>query len=206
MQSIEDLPYMPHWLTKEVNRGRDAKALKIIEILNTHSNSPLYNRIQMANDPDSHNKIKQSSIVTLFKSEVLTPSNPLANFEVDVEKQARIIINFLTAVDEILVAGRDRSETVIYKSNGLYFLLGISKWIFGSIYSTTKDFTVSSIKDYIQKGMDGLDEMYRAAANPDWWMPGPSGASGLNRSGANAYIDAFQQALAEAQRSEDIRL
>lgn len=202
MQGVDDLPYMPFWLEKEIGRGRDARALRIVEALNTDSNSPLEGRIQMANDPDSRNKISQSSIVNLFKSEVLTASNPLAGQETDPDRQARIMINFFMAADEILVDGRDRNDTVIYKSNGLYFLLGISKWIFNSIYSTTKDFRVTSIRDCIQSGLDGLDDMYQVVANPDWWMPGPHGASGLNRSAARGYIVAFQHALAEAQQSE----
>ena len=202
MQGVEDLPYMPFWLEREIGRGRDARALRIVEALNMDPNSPLMGRIQMANDPDSRNKIRQSSIVNLFKSEVLTPSNPLAGQETDPERQARILINFFRAADEILVDGRDRNETVIYKSNGLFFLLGISKWVFNAIYSTTRDFRVDSIRDRIQTGFAGLDDMYQVAANPDWWMPGPLGASGLNRSSARGYIDAFQQALAQAQQSE----
>ncbi len=205
MQGVEELPYMPFWLEKEIGRGRDARALRIVEALNEDPNSPLAGRIQMANDPDSRNKIKQSSIVNIFKSEVLTPSNPLAGQETDPDRQSRIIINFFKAADEILVDGRDRTRTVIYKSNGMYFLLGISKWVFNSIYSTSRDFRVSSLRERIQLGFNGLDGMHQVASNPDWWMPGPHGASGLNRSAARGYIEAFQQALAEAQHS-DIRL
>ena len=40
------------------------------------SSSPLHGRIQMANDPDSRNKIRQSSIVNMIRSDVFTPSNP----------------------------------------------------------------------------------------------------------------------------------
>ena len=202
MQGVDDLPYMPFWLEREIGRGRDARALKIVEALNADSRSPLLGKIQMANDPDPRDKIKQSSIVNLVKSEVLTPSNPLAGQETDTEKQARIIINFLRAADAILVHGRDRNETVIYKSNGLFFLLGVSKWVFNSIYSTTKDFRVDSLKDCLQAGFDGLDDVHHVVANPDWWMPGPLGGSGLNRSAARGYVDAFQQSLAEVQQSE----
>ena len=202
MQGVDDLPYMPFWLEKEVGRGRDARALRIVEALNTDPNSPLMGRIQMANDPEPRNKIKQSSIVNLIKSEMLAPSNPLAGQETDPKRQARIMINFLCAADKILVGERDRSQTVVYKSNGLFFLLGISKWIFNAIYSTDRDFRVESIRRRMQAGFDGLTDMYQVAANPDWWMPGPLGASGLNRSAARGYVDAFQQSLAEAQQPE----
>ena len=76
------------------------------------------------------------------------------------------MVNFFRAADTILVDGRDRTETVVYKSNGLYFLLGISKWVFNSIYSTSRDFRVASIENCIQSGLDGLADMYQVAANP----------------------------------------
>ena len=205
MRGFEDLPYMPFWIEREIHRGKDARALAIVEALNSDSQSPLFGRIQMANDPEPRNKIKQSSIVNLFKSEVLTPSNPVGVQETDPARQAKILINFFNAADAILVDGRDRNDTVLYKSNGLYFLLGISKWLFGSIYSTTKDFRVDSIRSLIRAGLGGLDDSHRLASDPDWWMSG-QGASGLNRSTARGYIDAFQQALAEAQQSDEIRI
>ena len=71
MQGVNDLPYLPYWLDKEVSLGLDARALRIIEILNSFPESPLYKRIQMANDPISRNKIKQSSIANTIKKQVL---------------------------------------------------------------------------------------------------------------------------------------
>lgn len=201
MQGVAALPYMPYWLEHDIGLGRDARALRIVEELNRNVSSPLAERIQMANDPDSHNKIKQASIVNLFKTEVLTASNPIAVQETDPDRQSRIMINYFQAVDGILVDGRDRNQTVVYKNNGLYFILGISKWIFNAIYSTTRDFTVTSLEDCLRSGLFGLDDRFRAVSDPDWWLPGPLGASGLNRSAANQYINAFQQALARSQNS-----
>ena len=205
MQGVENLPYMPYWLEHEVAGGRDARALRIVEALNTDSTSPLFGRIRMANDVTPGIKISQSSIVTLFKTQLFVATNPLAVHETDHDKQAKIIINYLRAVDEILVAGRERRETVVYKSNGLFFLFGISKWVFGAIYQTSRDFTVESIKSYLNRGFDGLSDMYQHLADPDWWMPGSHGASNLNRSAASDRIDAFQQALARSLQ-EDIKL
>ena len=142
MQGIEDLPYTPHWLKRPISSGRDAMALRMVEFLNEQPDSPLFGRIQMANDSNSRGKIKQSSIVNVFKSEVFTASNPLSVQETDIDRASRIMLNYLISVDDRFVAGNDRSQTVVYKSNGIFFFLGISKWIFNVLYSSSsKDFT-----------------------------------------------------------------
>ena len=202
MLGVETLPYMPYWLEHEVAGGRDARALRIVESLNAETDSPLFGRIRMANDTSLGTKISQSSIVNLFKTQVFVATNPLGVHETDPDRQAKIIINYLRAVDDILVDGRARGETVIYKSNGLFFLFGISKWVFGAIYQTSRDFTVASIKSYLNRGLERLSDMYQHLADPDWWMPGPHGASNLNRSAASDRIDAFQQALARSLQEE----
>lgn len=206
-QNLEHLPYIPHWLRREIARGRDEKALIILRELDTDAQSPIHKRIQFANDPESRNKFKASSFVTLIKNQVLIPNNPLAAQEPNTLRQGRILVNYFRAADAVLVDGRDRNETVLYKYNGLYFLLAISRWVFGVIYSSTWDFTVDSIERYIRSGLDGLDEDYMMAADPDWWMPGPHGASSLNRGAVNGYVDAFQVALAQAQQqAREVRL
>ena len=205
MQGVDELPYTPHWLQREVSMGRDARSIRMVEYLNDSPDSPLYERIQMANEPNKPSKIKQYAIVNLFKSEVFIASNPLAAQETDPNRQARIMLNYFRTVDTLFVAGRERKDTIVYKNNGLFFFLSISKWIFNIIYSSTKDFTIGSIEGVIKTALDELDDTYQDLADPNWWMPGPLGASGLNRSAARQRVDAFQQALARAQQS-DIRL
>ena len=205
MQGVDELPYTPHWLQREVSMGRDARSIRMVEYLNDSPDSPLYERVQMANEPNKPNKIKQYAIVNLFKSEVFIASNPLAAQETDPNRQAKIMLNYFRTVDTLFVAGRERNNTIVYKNNGLFFFLSVSKWIFNVIYSSTKDFTVGSIEGVIKTALDELDDTYQDLADPNWWMPGPLGASGLNRSAARQRVDAFQQALARAQQS-DIRL
>ena len=205
MDGVEDLPYMPYWLQRQIARGSDAKALRMVEFLNEHKDSPLKGRIQMANDPKSRNKIKQSSIVNVFKSQVFVASNPLTIQETDPEKAAKIMLNYFRTIDNMFADGRDRAKTVVYKSNGIFFFLGISKWVFNSIYSSTRNFTVESITQVIQNALDELEDEFRSIAFAEWWMSG-HGASSLNRASTKLYIDAFQQALAASQQSDDIVL
>ena len=180
MDGVEDLPYMPYWLQRQIARGSDAKALRMVEFLNEHKDSPLKGRIQMANDPKSRNKIKQSSIVNVFKSQVFVASNPLTIQETDPEKAAKIMLNYFRTIDNMFADGRDRAKTVVYKSNGIFFFLGISKWVFNSIYSSTRNFTVESITQVIQNALDELEDEFRSIAFAEWWMSG-HGASSLNR-------------------------
>ena len=204
MDGVEELPYIPFWLQRRIAGGRDASSLRMVEFLNEDPDSPLYGLVQMANDPNSRNKIKQSSIVNVVKKEVLVASNPLSVQETDPDRAARILLNYFRVIDQMFVDGRDKKKTVVYKSNGIFFFLGISKWVFNAIYSSTRDFTVKSISQTIEGAMEELDEEFRQIGSPDWWMPG-RGASRLNRANARRYIDAFQHALAVSQRPDDIK-
>lgn len=207
MQGVEDLPYIPHWIQRSIDIGSDAKALRITEFLNEQPESPFYGRIQMANDPVSKNKIKQASFVNTLKAQVFTPSNPLSVQETDIDRASRIMLNYFRAVDDLFVQERDRNATVVYRSNGIFFFLAISKWIFSVLYSSTNDFTPKSIASIIEASLDEIDDAYRIIISPDWWMPGPYGASNLNRASATVYIDAFQQALIRSRsQAPDILL
>lgn len=207
MQGVEELPYTPHWLARSIRSGRDAQALKVTEFLNERPESPLCGRIQMANDPNGKNKIRQSSIVNALKAQVFTASNPLSVQETDIDRASRIMLNYFRAVDDTFVKGRDGNVTGVYKSNGIFFFLGISKWIFNVLYSSTNDFTVKSIASVIEAALDEIDDPYRGMVSPDWWMPGPHGASNLNRAAVSAHINAFQHALSRTRsRKPDILL
>ena len=206
MHNIQDLPYKPYWLESEVSAGRDARALRVVEFLNEHPNSPLLGRVLMANDPKSPNKIKQSSLVDIFKKEFFTASNPLLVQESDQTRQHNIILNYFCTVDDIFVNGRDRNATVVYKNNGLFLFITISKWVFNAVFSSTRDFTKASLYKTITNALDYLADAYQDMASPDWWMPGAYGASMLNRSNAHQYADAFQRALAQSQQKPDVQI
>ena len=207
MQGVEELPYTPHWIKRAIVAGRDAQALKITEFLNEHPESPLRGRIQMANDPVGKSKIRQAAIVNVLKSEVFTASNPISIQETDIDRVSRIMLNYFRAVDEIFVKERDRNATVVYKSNGLFFFLGISRWVFNVLYSSTNDFTTKSIVSVIEASLDEIDDTYRNVISPDWWMPGPHGPSNLNKAAVRGYTRAFQDALSRSRsKGPEMRL
>ena len=113
------------------------------------------------------------------------------------------MLNYFNAIDTIFVDGRDRDETVVYKSNGLFFFSTISKWIFNVLYSSqTQSFTVNSMVEVFNNASTELETTAAVISDPDWWMPGPVGASGLNRASARVLARQFERALALSTRRE----
>ena len=193
MKGIKDLPYFPHWLDREVERGTDAKALKLVEFLNNDASSPLNGRVRMANDETRRgNRNEQASIVSIFKREIFT-GNPVAR-ERDYDRLHAIMLNYFEAVNSIFVANTDPDSSIVWRNNGLFFFSLISKWILEEIYATTRKFTVESIRQMIKGSLEELDAEYQSIAYPQWWQSG-AGASGMNRAAFRRYAVGFHDAL-----------
>lgn len=208
MNGINDLPYLPHWFQKKVEAGTDSLAIRLADFLNKTDGSPFKGRIQMANDtvggPD---KIKQGSLVTMFKEHIFSGTNPLFIKESDSQKLNQIILNYFQAVDNLLVEPENRISSAVYRSNGIFFFLLISKWVFTSIYASTRNFTVDSIEQTISGAFDELSSEAPEIPNPDWWLPGKTvpSAAHMNIASMRRYADVFQRALSQAE-SESITL
>ena len=202
MQGVENLPYLPHWLEARILRGTDAQSLRLAEFLNDSPDSPLRNRIQMANDPNNKGKvIKQASIVTTFKENIFTGTNPIVIRELDSSKRNHIILNYFRSVDSLFVEDGNQDKTIVYKTNGLFFFTVISKWVFTSMYARGLDFTIDSITSTIRGALQEMDEPYASMWDPDWWLPG-GGASTLNRAAVRGYSQEFLQALTRSETAE----
>ena len=204
MDGIKAMPYLPFWLRAAVDKGADAQAVELVEFLNTDPESPLQGRIKMAQDATpTKGRISQSGIVNILKKEVFSDSNPVFTQEKDNRnRRNQIICNYINAVDSIDVADMPREASLVYTNNGMFFIFTISKWIFGEIYWSTKDFTVPSLTALIEEALPALDDPYIGIADPEWWRRGGEGTRVLNRAGARAYANGFFQALQNARPSE----
>lgn len=203
MDGVKPMPYLPFWLRADVDRGIDAQALELVEFLNTSPDSPLEGRVKMANDASpARGRINQSGIVSILKTQVFSGSNPVFIQESDPSRRNRIICNYLNAVDSIFVADMQRADSLAYTNNGMHFIFTISKWVFGEVYASTKDFTVQSLTALIQEALDELDDPFIGISDAEWWRRGGQGTRVLNRAGARAYANAFLQALKNARGSE----
>ena len=202
MQGIKDIPYLPHWFKAQVSRGTDAQALRLAEFLNENQDSPLRGRIQMANDSSSaQGRIRQAGLVTMLKEHIFAGTNPIVIRESEPDRRNQIMLHYFRAIDNVFVESEQRATTIVYKSNGLFFFLVISKWVFTSMYASRLTFTEDAIGQIIKNAVAEMEYPYYEIGDPDWWLPGPHGASSLNRASARAYADEFLRALSRSEAS-----
>jgi DGQHR domain-containing protein len=68
MLNLEEMPTIPRWIRRQVEKGEDARALVVANYLNTDANSPWLGKIRMANDDDGTSAtINQKSFVNSLK-------------------------------------------------------------------------------------------------------------------------------------------
>lgn len=74
---VEDIPNLPKWISKTINKGEDDLALKYVDFLNSDLDSPWLNKIKMANQESDEGSINQQSFVKSIKKYVLVANNPI---------------------------------------------------------------------------------------------------------------------------------
>lgn len=202
MQGVEDLPYLPHWYRNQVDSGIDDKALRIVESLNSHPDSPLCGRIKMANDERPRGRrIAQASVVSALKAHVLAGINPISS-ESELDRITAVVVNYLRACELAFVPTTERDDTVAWTTSGMWFFLLISKWVFAAIYASTRVFTVQALTQVINATLQELDDEYSSIAQESWWRRRTGGAKSLNRASANALGNGFLEALNRSRQSE----
>ena len=205
MRGFENLPYFPHWMDLQVQRGSDAQARNLIMYLNDQQESPLRGRIQLANEPARRSHIvKEAGISTIFKRRILTDANPVFEYEQDSERMHRMMLNFFRAADSVFVDPDQRAETAIYNNNGIYFLATVSRDIFRSLYDDGNDFRVDKMVDTIKGALEELSA-YHEMSDPQRWIRG-QGNESLTRQTADAYAAEFNRALRRARTRRTQRL
>ena len=205
MHGVDQLPYLPDWLERNVAKGTDELALDLITFLNGSPRSPLQGRNQLANEKkEPYHRFRQSSFATAMKRHIFTGTNPIFEQERNRPNAInRIMLNFFCAVDAILVGADQREKTRLYNSNGIYFLAQISKWVFQEIYvNSDLTFSEDSIKQVILWAFEILSEGPNAGlTHSDWWLP-PNTESSINRATADGFADAFREALRVSRQSK----
>src|SRR3954469_6609141 len=87
----EDLPSLPNWILRTVEKGEVDKALKYVDYLNVTEDSPWFGKIKMAN-ADTRGTINQRSFVKAVVKYVLTANNPLSVHN-DLDKEKKVFLN-----------------------------------------------------------------------------------------------------------------
>ena len=196
---VEDIPSLPKWILNVVERGEVEKALRLVDFLNSDSDSPWYGKIKMANDPGA-NMINQRSFVKAIVKYVLTANNPIAVLN-DFNKEKRIFLNYWKAISELI---DDGTASVLYRYNGVELFCRFSIPFFTKLQNSGK-FTVEVMKDLLSDCFENIEGEFAGVGHAQWWTSG-SKASGLNAAAIGHVAQEMAKALHKPTMSADTEL
>jgi len=161
---VEDMPSLPKWIQKTVQKGEDEKALRFVDFLNNDDESPWKNRIRIANEEDSEGTVNQKSFVKAIKRYVLVAHNPIVAFNDD--KQLKIFLNYWKALTTIL--GTDE-PTVLFKYNGVDLFC---RFFVPFMHRMTNmpDMKVSTMTSLLTQAFDSMDGDYAGVGHTEFWV------------------------------------
>lgn len=205
MINFKKTPVLPRWIQRQVEKGEDHRALAIVHYLNTAEGSPWQGKIRMANSEDEAGSatVNQKSFVTSLKKHVLVHSNPIAGPTWSIEKQQKILLNYWSAISQLL-ADVDSDVTVLFKTNGLHLFHAASPAIFLHL-ANRQDFKQETIIELLRHGFDNLPSEFLAMAQPPFWHRGET-ASGLNQAALRKYAQALAAAVNTQSQMGTIQL
>lgn len=202
MDGVQELPYIPGWLRKEIDKGDIDIALEFAKRLNRDNDSPLRGRIQMADERRAHeHTVNQQAFVNLITKFTRTAAHPLESIGRDIDHRLALMKNFWKAVEQVFVGEYD-SHTSVFTANSIEFFLQILAPVLNQLVKrgnyTVDDFAtcIRSANDYISP------KEYAGILSPDYWKTSGS-ASALNASGMQKMATAYNTALAEANSQDD---
>ncbi len=174
---VEDLPSLPRWILRTVEKGEVERAVKYVDYLNETEDSPWFGKIKMANTDSGNGTINQRSFVKAIVKYVLTANNPLSILK-DFDKEKRIFLNYWKAVASNLDDGD--SET-LYKYGGVELFCRFSIPFFMKLQDRGS-FTVPTMQKLLKDCLENVEGDYAGVGHPDWWKTG--GQAGRLNAGA----------------------
>jgi DGQHR domain-containing protein len=193
MLNLEEMPTIPRWIRRQVEKGEDARALVVANYLNADVNSPWLGKIRMANDDDgTAATINQKSFVNSLKKYIFSSNNPLSNPEWD-DMRPKILSNYWKAVVELLVDDQVTKPSVLFKTTGVDLFHIVSATIFTHL-ANQKDFKKETIKKLLLRGFGNLTGENVGISDCEWWQRGGV-ASGLNTAAVRKLATALNHAV-----------
>jgi DGQHR domain-containing protein len=193
MINLEEMPTIPRWIRRQVEKGEDARALLVANHLNTSPNSVWFGKIRMANDDDSASAtINQKSFVTSLKKYIFASNNPLSNPDWDTNRPA-MLLNYWNAVVELLVDKESARPSIIFKTTGVDLFHIVSATVF-TYLANQKDFKKETIKKLLLRGFSNLNGDNVGIQDKEWWQRGGV-ASGLNTAAVRKLATALNHAI-----------
>lgn len=197
---VEEVPNLPRWIRKIVDKGEVDQAIKMVDYLNTTEGSAWHGKIRLPNMQQSGNGIKQHSFVKSIVKYVLTPANPISAFQ-DPEKERKVFLNYWNAIAALL---DDDEDSVIYKYNGVELFCRFSTPLFMKCQDRNS-FTQQTMAQLLKKTFDNVEGEYAAVGHPEWWSKGGS-AGNLNSSAISGVYQAMAIALNKASFAQSVEI
>jgi DGQHR domain-containing protein len=193
MINFQNIPSLPKWIQRQVERGEDQQALNIIKHLNQSQNSPWFKKIEMANQTEelSRTTIRQKTFAHSLKRFILSSNNPLMHSD-DMETRNKILCNYWSAIKNLLIQ-KDDEHSVLFKSAGANLFHMISSTVFSQLFNL-KDFREETIYNMLAQAFDALDHEIGVVANPGFWQKG-GGASALNMTSLRKFSSSLNRGL-----------
>jgi DGQHR domain-containing protein len=89
---VEDMPSLPKWILRTVEKGEVERAIKYVDYLNETPDSPWHGKIKMANMESTDGTINQRSFVKSIVKYVFTANNPISIVK-DFDREKKIFLN-----------------------------------------------------------------------------------------------------------------
>lgn len=200
-QALEvlDVPSLPKWIMKTVEKGEDEKALKYVDFINSEKDSPWQNKIEMANAENNEASVSQKTFVKAVKKYVLVANNPVTISAE--EKQHQIFLNYWTAITNII--GTDE-PTVLFKYNGVELFCKFSIPFFSKMINMP-NFKVSTMEIVLNQTFDNMEGDYAGVGHTEFWVKGGK-ASFLNSGAINVINNDMVKALHKSNQQKEIEL
>lgn len=196
---VLDVPTLPKWIMKTVEKGEDEKALKYVDFLNSEKDSPWFNKIEMANADNNEASVSQKTFVKAIKKYVLVANNPVTISSE--EKQHQIFVNYWTAITNII--GTDE-PTVLFKYNGVELFCKFSIPFFSKMINMP-NFKVSTMETVLSQTFDNMEGDYAGVGHTEFWVKGGK-ASFLNSGAINVISNDMVKALHKSNQQKEIEL
>jgi DGQHR domain-containing protein len=198
--TFEDIPSLPRWILKTVEKGEVDKALKLVDYLNTEPGSPWLGKIQMANDEAAKGAVNQRSFVKAIIKFVLTSNNPLGAFK-DFEKEKKAFLNYWKAIAALL---DDGEAGTLYKYNGIELFCRFSIPFFTRMFDR-KSFTVDAMQQTLSSCFDAMDGEWAGVGHPEFWHSGGK-SSFLNAAALSFIVQEMALSLHKTGMSTDVEI
>ncbi|MCS1411374.1 MAG: hypothetical protein M2R45_04574 [Verrucomicrobia subdivision 3 bacterium] len=197
----EDMPTLPDWIRKIVEKGDTDKAVKIVVYLNEEPDSPWCGKIQMANeDKKDTSTIKQGSFVSLIDTYLFVASNPFAAVD-DFEKQKRIFLNYWKAIVGVLDV---EDDSLLYKHIGANLFCVFSSPFFQRLQAE-RNFTVKMMRAHLKRCFNNMEGEDAGVGDPSWWQSG-QGVSFVSAPRARSIAKQMAMALNRGDMGGEIEM